>query len=171
MGTSPVDPAPISGLLLSSLFQSRAEKWQGHSIHLQTSLQTETLAHITCQAILHKSCHKYVLYRKYQFCPQQDLLLPPANEVWGKVMFLHLSVCPQGEWGVMMSLPVMDSTPPPSGTAEPPPPGQHHPVNKRAVGILLECFFVLRHKVETNVQGSRIPNTMYKPLTIDTLPC
>ena len=25
------------------------------------------------------------------------LLLPPANEVWGKVMFLHLSVCSWGE--------------------------------------------------------------------------
>ena len=23
--------------------------------------------------------------------------LPPANEVWGKVMFLHLTVCPQME--------------------------------------------------------------------------
>ena len=26
----------------------------------------------------------------------KGLLLPPANEVWGKVMFLHLTVCSQG---------------------------------------------------------------------------
>ena len=43
-------------------------------------------------------------------------LLPPANEVWGKVIFSQASVCPQGKGGwrregvVMMSLPVIDST-------------------------------------------------------------
>ena len=36
--------------------------------------------------------------------------LPPANEVWGKVIFSQSSVCPQEEGGVVMSLPVMDST-------------------------------------------------------------
>ena len=48
--------------------------------------------------------------------------LPPANEVWGKVMFLHLSVnhsVHRGR-GVVMPLPVMDSTP--SWTATPLPP-------------------------------------------------
>ena len=34
--------------------------------------------------------------------------LSPANEVWGKVQFLHLSVCPQG---CMMSLPVYVPSP------------------------------------------------------------
>ena len=36
------------------------------------------------------------------------MFLHPANEVWGKVIFLHLSVCPQGmvkasvvKWGVV----------------------------------------------------------------------
>ena len=71
--------------------------------------------------------------------------LPPANEVWGKVMFLHLSVnhsVHRGR-GVTMPLPVMDSTP--SWTATPPPPGQHHipfSVNTWAVHILLECLLV-----------------------------
>ena len=38
-------------------------------------------------------------------------LLSPANEVWDKVMFLHLSVSHSLHMGgVMMSLPVMDST-------------------------------------------------------------
>ena len=32
--------------------------------------------------------------------------LPPANEVWGKVVFLQVSVCPQGGGLSMMSLPV-----------------------------------------------------------------
>ena len=39
-----------------------------------------------------------------------------------KVMFLQVSVCPQGV--LMMSLPVMDSPPPPTA-----PSGQHHPPN------------------------------------------
>ena len=57
-----------------------------------------------------------------------------------------------GGTGVMMSLPVMDSTPctaPTPWTAPPhttPTSGQHHspplPVNKRTVRILLECFLV-----------------------------
>ena len=53
-----------------------------------------------------------------------NLLLSPANEAWGKVMILHMSVCPQGE-GVMMSLPVMDSTTPQTA-----PPGQHPPLEQ-----------------------------------------
>ena len=53
------------------------------------------------------------------------LLLPPANEVWGKVIFLHLSV-------IVFTGGV---------------PGQVHPRlgdtgNKRAVRILLECILV-----------------------------
>ena len=70
--------------------------------------------------------------------------LPPSNEVWGKVMFSHLSVNHSVHRGraVMMPLPVMDSTP--SWTATP-PPGQHHipfSVNTLAIHILLECFLV-----------------------------
>ena len=57
-------------------------------------------------------------------------------------MFLHLSVCPQGvREGVMMLLPVMDSTFPPGH--HPPHPDSTSPmVNKRAVRILPECFLV-----------------------------
>ena len=60
--------------------------------------------------------------------------LPPANEVWGKVMFLHLSVnhsVHRGR-GVMMPLPVMDSTP--SWTATPPPPTAPHPLLSQHMG-------------------------------------
>ena len=43
---------------------------------------------------------------------RSKFLLPPADEVLGKVKFLHLSVCPRrGRGGryIMMSLPVMDN--------------------------------------------------------------
>ena len=43
-------------------------------------------------------------------------LLPPATEVWGKVMFLLASVCPQGE-GVSGGLPYRD---PPGQRPTPP---------------------------------------------------
>ena len=70
-----------------------------------------------------------------------DFLLRPAKEVWGKVMFLHLSVCPQGEGGAVMSLPVIDSTPTP-WTAPPPVT-----VEELAVRILVECFLVVHNVV------------------------
>ena len=75
-------------------------------------------------------------------------LLPPAKEVWGKVMFLHLSVCSQGglhpggaafrggsasKEGVSASR-VLGRTP--LGILR-------DTVNERAVSILLECILVL----------------------------
>ena len=57
----------------------------------------------------------------------QNVLLPPpptpnVKEVWGKVMFLQLSVH-RGGGGIMMSLPVMDPPPPQHHHF----PGQHYP--------------------------------------------
>ena len=55
--------------------------------------------------------------------------LPPANEVWGKVVISEACVSHcvhRGEVSVMISLPVMDSiSTPPCWTT--PPPGQHPP--------------------------------------------
>ena len=68
-------------------------------------------------------------------------LLSPANESYGEVMFLHLSVCPRG--GVLGH---MITTHPRTAhthqTAHPLPPGQHPSVNKRPAGILLESFLL-----------------------------
>ena len=64
------------------------------------------------------------------------LLLPPTNEVWGKVMFYTcLSFCSQG--GGRKGC--YDAT---SWYGQYP----HLPVNKRAVLIILECFLVTAHK-------------------------
>ena len=49
----------------------------------------------------------------------KEFLLPPANEVWGKVIFLHLSVILFTGWGVPGQV-----APPLAGTY---PPGQVHP--------------------------------------------
>ena len=68
-----------------------------------------------------------ILYPHFAF----NLSLPPTNEVCGKVMFLHLPVCPQRGGGVMMSLPVMDRT----------PPGQ-----QAGSTHSLECFLVTTRK-------------------------
>ena len=63
------------------------------------------------------------------------LFLPPANEVWGKVMFLQVSVCPQLDL-CMMSLPVWltglmflpgASVRGSVRETSPPPPGQRLP--------------------------------------------
>ena len=84
----------------------------------------------------------------YIFGPMFRSVLPHVNEVWGKVMLLHLSVSHSvhGEGAAMMSLPVIDSTtlqtappcrqhsspwtaPPPDRTTlwTAPPHRQHHP--------------------------------------------
>ena len=89
-------------------------------------------------------------------------LLPPANEVWGKVMFLHLCVilftwgggsvqntpCRQ-TWGVMADPPRQTPTPswiqtPPQGRS---PSGY---VNNRAVRILLEYILVILSDILMN---------------------
>ena len=63
------------------------------------------------------------------------IFLPPANEVWGKVISLQASVCPQG--GVPDQFTGAD---PAAGA---PSPSRHPPAdNARAVRILLECILV-----------------------------
>ena len=89
-------------------------------------------------------------------------LLPPANEVWGKVIFLHLSVIlfiGGGFASVHVGIPPpcpLEQTPksrhPPRADT---PLGQTTPlaqcmlgdtVNKRAVCILLECNLVTKYE-------------------------
>ena len=80
------------------------------------------------------------------------MLLPPANEVWGKVIFYtRLSLCSQ-RGGACLSA-RWDTTPTLLGPCTPPPPGPCTPspaqsmlgdtVNARAIRILLECNFVM----------------------------
>ena len=95
-------------------------------------------------------------------------LLPPANEVWGKVKFYTcVSFCSQGRGGLgrppryrppfqMQTSPPGLGRPPgmqtPTGWADAPgmqtPPGLGRPppntVNKRLVRILLECILVFK---------------------------
>ena len=75
------------------------------------------------------------------------ILLPPANEVSGKVMFLHLCVILfTGRVGFAQT-PWRQTHPPPD--ADPSRVGQTlpHPdtVNKRAVRILLECILICKY--------------------------
>ena len=88
--------------------------------------------------------------------------LPPANEVWGKVIFLHLSVIlftggvpgqvPPSRYTPLGRYPPGRYTPPWAGT---PPMSRYTPwagtppisacldtVNKRALRFLLECILV-----------------------------
>ena len=57
----------------------------------------------------------------------QDKFLPPANEVWGKVIFLHLSVIlfTVGEGGLPQGM--LGFAPPPEQT---PHPGSRHPLEQ-----------------------------------------
>ena len=93
-----------------------------------------------------------------------NLLLPPANEVWGELIFFHL--CVILFTGGICPTPPLDADPPPGvgqtplyadsppspkvgqtpwmqtprvGQTLPPPPDT---VNKRAVRILLQCILV-----------------------------
>ena len=76
--------------------------------------------------------------------------LPPTNEVWSKVMFLHLSVCSQWGGGLYR------------GGVCPPP------LEKRAVRILLECFLV--GSVLTSLSFTVFPFQLYTTPTSGWLP-
>ena len=86
-----------------------------------------------------------------------EVFLTSANEVWGKVIFLHLSVIlfTGGSASVHSGISTQEQTPPPPGPGTPrsrrSPPLRADPsmqcmlgdtVNKRAVCILLECNLV-----------------------------
>ena len=80
---------------------------------------------------------------------QTHISLPPANEVWGKVIFLHLSVILFTGVGLPGKVPTRPGTPPwqvhpPAGTPTASTSGNACcvTVNKRAVRILLECILV-----------------------------
>ena len=63
--------------------------------------------------------------------------LPPANEVWGKVMFLHLPVILfTGGGGVLHAFRGLGRSPPLRALRD--------MVNKRSVRILLECILVVQ---------------------------
>ena len=107
---------------------------------------------------------------------QQFYLLPPANEVWGKVIFLHLSVILFTGRGALPQC-MLDTTSLGPGT----PPGadiplgvdtpqSRHPLqsrhppaqcmlgdtaNKRAVRILLECILVFMCEQRTKLRSTR----------------
>ena len=64
-------------------------------------------------------------------------MLPPANEVWGKVMFSQACVSHSVHKSVVGR--------PLSSLSARPPPAQRHPLpyrEERAVRILLECILV-----------------------------
>ena len=75
-------------------------------------------------------------------------LLPPAKEVWGKVMFLHLSVSHSVHGEVMVWSGLGRHPPADTPWAETPlgrhPPAQWDTVNKRVVRIPLECILVVK---------------------------
>ena len=73
-------------------------------------------------------------------------LIPPANEVCSKVMFLHASVILSTGWACVPHMspchtcPLAIHAPLPHTPLPRTPP--HHMVNERAVRILLECILV-----------------------------
>ena len=87
------------------------------------------------------------LWKKSEAKLKIETLLPPANEAWGKVIFLHLSV-------ILFTGGVPGQVHPPgrnTSLGRYTPPGRYtpipisacwHTVNKRAVRILLECILV-----------------------------
>ena len=90
-----------------------------------------------------------ILYIKISYCVDDNASLPPANEVLGKVMFLHLSVCsydslPTG--GVYIQGVCLQGGLHPGWVGRPPPPPE---LEKRAVRILLEVLNSMRREMKT----------------------
>ena len=85
--------------------------------------------------------------------PVRTHLLPPANEVWGKVICLQVCVCPEGgAWSRRVSGPRgclalgvgARGCLVPGGMTGPGPGGPPGRLLLRAVRILLECILVFR---------------------------
>ena len=56
----------------------------------------EVIEHITNTGIIITSVPESEHGRTTRSATVKHILLPPTNEVWGKVMFLHLSFCSRG---------------------------------------------------------------------------
>ena len=108
-----------------------------------TLMQRMVTQHILCTCLL------FPLFLSF---------LPPANKVWGKVIFLHLSFCSQ--WGVPHCMlgytpqtrgryPPQEQIPPQADPSRSRPPPQRDTGKKRAVRTLLECILV--ENVNTDV--------------------
>ena len=117
--------------------------------------------HAQCQGGLFTSIDLLILFCILCY------FLPPANEVWGKVIFLHLSVILFTRGSTWASTPRAGTSPAPQAGR---PPGRYTPwagtpsragtpptgtppgnacwdtFNKREVRILLECILVKRSK-------------------------
>ena len=99
------------------------------------------------QAVWHRWLAGSQVVRALLHCRQGDkyihcVLLPPANEVWGKVMFLHLcvilftgGVCIRGASASKGGVCIQDGFCPPCQIL-------HYTVIERAVRILLECILI-----------------------------
>ena len=108
-----------------------------------TRNEFQPVTEIRTDVILYRRIVFWYKWVRHQFSLINRLkLLPPANEVWGKVICLQVCVCPQGgpgprgcllRWGVW------------SGgltSGDLPPPPLPERVLLRAVRILLECILV-----------------------------
>ena len=105
-------------------------------------------------------CNSLVSWVKVHLCQLAIIkhvkLLRPANEVWGKVMFLQVFVCPGGGgvgFPACITGHMTRGICPTSLDADPLSPQEilRNMVNKWVVGILLECILV------TNLVGKPCP--------------
>ena len=110
---------------------------------------TVNVADVT--SFVQRPIHSANIYKRSSWTDTaHGLFLPPANEVWGKVMFSHLSVSRSVHKGGGMlwchfllwkAPPSLDSTHHPEQQT-PIPPDNAHPLGHQAVRILLECSLV-----------------------------
>ena len=134
---------------------------EGHLWFYLITWQWRSRSFLSCFTHYHSECLQTLNLRNVQtfYFTKKCISLPPANEVWGKVISLQPSVCPRGggfAWPVPRGVPGQipprtrpsrDQTPP----GPDPPLGRHpapnffffwHTLNARAVRILLECILV-----------------------------
>ena len=127
---------PSVAIFCMTYFHKAGEGWggacpldpPGSATEKKHSYQVHVVIHMFRLKTFDRLCLcTFILLTKYE----KNVYLPPANEVWGKVIFLHLSVIlfTGGEY-----------------LAGTPPPEQYmleDTGNKRAVRIILECILVL----------------------------
>ena len=91
-----------------------------------------------------------------------NAFLPPASEVWGKVICLQACVCPRGEYLARYTSPVDQVAP---RSRHPPPRSRHHPPGTRCPPEQTPPWDQVHPPEHTPQEQTPLPGSRHPPRT------